>query len=214
MVIGVNEQLGPVRRAGRGNAIESWNDGGRFEQDRRHQHRERAIRDFTRESIGQRLHGVRGDFLHLDPLVRESIHLTTNRVELAVGGHETLSLAERQGRQPTRHKFVRVLPKRDVGGRVAEQPRESGTHACRLLEGAIPFGIDQLRRIEPRALLRLERDVRPGLVRMSREKDSFGDSEARIVRSERIRHSETTSNLPQVWKQRRADGRRQVRRAA
>jgi hypothetical protein len=111
---------------------------------------------------------MRGDFLHLDPLVRESIHLTTNRVELAVGGHETLSLAERQGRQPTRHKFVRVLPKRDVGGRVAEQPRESGTHTIRLLRGVVPFVVDVLRSIEPGPALGLESDVGPRLMRMAR----------------------------------------------
>ena len=107
---------------------------------------------------------MRGDFLHLDPFVGESIHLTAYRVELAVGGHEPLPLTKRQGRQPARHELVRVLPEGDVGWSVAEQSRESGSHTIGLFRGALPLVIDVLRRVEPRSLLRLEPYVRPCLM--------------------------------------------------
>ena len=47
---------------------------------------------------------------------------------------------------------------------IAEQVREACTHACRPLKRTIPLVVDELRRIEPRALLRLEGDIGPGLM--------------------------------------------------
>jgi hypothetical protein len=95
------------------------------------------------------------------------VKLPTDGVKLAAGRHDAAPHRERKRRQPARDQFMRVLAECDVLRYVAEQPRESTAHTRRLLERAIPFAIDQLRRIEPRALLRLERDIRPGLMRMA-----------------------------------------------
>src|SRR5262245_42930445 len=135
-------------------------------------------------------------------------------MELAGGRHETPPRLERQRRQPACHEFMRVLSERDVLRPVAEQTREPGTHACSLFKRAIPLVINELRRIEPRALLRLEGDVGPGLMGMSGKENPFGDSETGIVRRERVRHSETTPDLPQVREQWLADRRRQIRSTA
>src|SRR5215510_14727397 len=49
---------------------------------------------------------------------------------------------------------------------------------------------------------------------MSRQENSFRDSETGVVRGETIRQSEATSDFPQVRKQRPADGRGEIGRAA
>src|SRR5262245_26089697 len=108
---------------------------------------------------------------------------------------------------------MRVLPECDVLRSVAEQSRKSSTHACRLLKRAVPFLVHQLRRIEPGALLCLECNIGPGLMGMACQENPFTDSETGIVRGERIRHSEPTSDLPQVREQRPAYCCREIRRA-
>jgi hypothetical protein len=90
-------------------------------------------------------------------------------MELAVRRDDTAACAKRKSRQPTRHQFVRVLSERDVVGVVAQQARKAGAHTRRPLGRALPLVVDELRRIEPRALLCLEGDVRPRLMRMSGE---------------------------------------------
>ena len=102
-------------------------------------------------------------------------------MELAGRRDDAPPLADRQRRQPPRDKLVRVLPERDVIERVTKQPREARAHLCRLLCGAFPLVVDKLRRIQPRALLRLEAHVGPRLVRVAGQQDSLGDAEAGVV---------------------------------
>lgn len=48
----------------------------------------------------------------------------------------------------------------------------------------LPLVVHQFGSVEAGALLRVKRDVRPGLVRMPREKDSLDDAKLRIMRCE------------------------------
>ena len=59
---------------------------------------------------------------------------------------------------------MRVLTERDLPARIAEEPSPSRLDARRLFGSMAPLLVDELRRIEPRALLRLEPDIRPRLV--------------------------------------------------
>ena len=135
-----------------------------FEQDRRHQDRERPIVDLSSDALGEIQHRPRRDLDDLDLFFGKAIQLTTDRMELARRRDDAPPLANRQRRQPPRDELVRVLPERDVIERVTNQPREARAHLCRLLCGTFPFVVDQLRRIQPRALLRVEADVGPRLV--------------------------------------------------
>src|SRR5205814_3668085 len=76
---------------------------------------------------------------------------------------------------------------RDVVRRISEQPREASAHEGGLLRRALPFVVDELRRIEPRALLRLEALVWPCLMRVPRQQHALRHAEARVVRRERRR---------------------------
>ena len=80
---------------------------------------------------------------------------------------------------------------------------------------AAPTFVHELRGVEPRALLRLERHVGPRLMRVAGEQQPFGDAEARVVRARSQRGPSTAwsqlrANLPQVRKDRlaRASSRR------
>jgi hypothetical protein len=75
--------------------------------------------------------------------------------------------------------------------RIIEEARESVSYFVCLLEGEIPDVVNVFRRIEPRLLLRLERDIRPGLMRMTSEENPLGDAETLVVLGEpfRIDHS-------------------------
>jgi hypothetical protein len=73
---------------------------------------------------------------------------------------------------------VGVLSKRDVRGIVADEPGESGPHGGRLDGRAIPFLVDELRRVEPRALLRFESDVGPRLMRVAGQQQAFSNPKA------------------------------------
>src|ERR1043166_3693114 len=61
------------------------------------------------------------------------------------------------------------------------QTRDPGAHLVRLLERLLPHVIDILGRIEPRLLLRLERDIGPRLMRMTREQNALAHSEPSVV---------------------------------
>ena len=80
--------------------------------------------------------------------------------------------------QQSRDELVRVLAERDVAVGIAEQTPESGLHQGRLLSRALPFRVDELRGVEPRLLLRLESNVRPGLMRVAGQQKPLGDAEA------------------------------------
>jgi hypothetical protein len=57
-----------------------------------------------------------------------------------------------------------VLSESDVVGPVTDEPRESASDGICLRCRALPFVVDEFRGIEPRALLRLEADIGPGLM--------------------------------------------------
>ena len=70
---------------------------------------------------------------------------------------------------------------RAAQGLSAEEPPEARLHPRRLLRRALPLLVDVLRRIEPRALLRLERHVRPGLMGMAGEEQTVAHAESRVM---------------------------------
>ncbi len=88
---------------------------------------------------------------------------------------------ERQRGQQPRDQLVRVLPERDVTVGIVQEPPESRAHARGLFDRAFPFVVDELRRIEPGALLRFESDIGPGLMRVAGEEQALGDAKAGIV---------------------------------
>jgi YVTN family beta-propeller protein len=81
---------------------------------------------------------------------------------------------------------VRVLAKRDVLCAVAQETREACAHGRRLFGRSRPFVIDELGRVEPGTLLRLEPDIRPRLVRVACQEEAFGDAESRVILGEGI----------------------------
>ena len=95
--------------------------------------------------------------------------------------------SKRQRGQPADDQFVRVLPEGDVLSLVTDEAGKSFAHPLRLLEIARPLVVDELRRIEPGALLRRQADVGPGLMRMASQENPLGHAEARIVGGERRR---------------------------
>src|SRR5438477_624744 len=79
---------------------------------------------------------------------------------------------------------MRVRGERDTIGRIVQQPREPAPHLVRLLECLLPYVINEFGCVEPSLLLRLERDVRPCLMGVTREQNAFGDTKATVVRGE------------------------------
>jgi hypothetical protein len=71
-----------------------------------------------------------------------------------------------------------VLSEREVGGVVANEPGEAGADCGSLDRCAFPFLVDELGGIEPRALLRLEADIGPRLVRVAGQQQTFGDAKS------------------------------------
>ena len=71
-----------------------------------------------------------------------------------------------------------VLSECDIGAAVANQPGEAGADCVRLERGPLPFVVDELRSLEPCALLRLEADVGPRLVRVTGQQQAFGDAKS------------------------------------
>src|SRR5206468_11070380 len=121
---------------------------------------------------------------HRDAGLAETIELPSNGMELAVGRDERRPDVEWQGGEQTRDRLVRVLGERDISVRIVEEPAKAGLYARRLLCCAFPFFVDELRRFEPRALLRLERHVRPGLMPMPVQQQALADAEPRIMASQ------------------------------
>ena len=142
------------------------------------------IVDGASETLGQRFGRPGGDLDDREPLFGEAIELPPDGVELAVGGHELRPGAERQRRQQPRDELVRVLTERDIAVGIVQQATETLLHAGGLLRRAHPFVVDQLRRVEPRPLLRIERHVRPRLMRVAGQQQPFGDTKAGVVGSE------------------------------
>ena len=105
---------------------------------------------------------------------------------------------ERQRGQPARDELVRVLAERDVLWPVAEEPREAGAHGCGLDRRSLPFVVDELCGIEPGALLRVEADVRPRLVRVAGQQQPLADSKSRVVPREGILVSPRSSSQSTV----------------
>src|SRR5258705_11133016 len=84
-----------------------------------------------------------------------------------------------------------VRRERHPVSRIGAQARQAAAPIVRLLKCLVPHIVDEFRCVEPGLLLRLERDVRPRLVRMTRKKNAFGDSKACVMLGElfRIDHS-------------------------
>src|SRR5207253_7168832 len=77
-----------------------------------------------------------------------------------------------------------VRGERDTIGRIIQQPRKSTAHVIGFLKCLLPYVINEFGCVEPRLLLRLERDVRPCLMGVTREQNAFGDTKATVVRGE------------------------------
>ena len=102
-------------------------------------------------------------------------------MELAVGCDDSRMGGERECGQPARDKLVRVLAERDVLCVVADESSEARAHCFGLDGGSLPFVVDELSGIEPGALLCVEPDVRPRLVRVACEQKPLTDSKPRVV---------------------------------
>ena len=88
---------------------------------------------------------------------------------------------QRERGQPARDELVRVLAERDVVCAVADESSEARAHRCGLDGRSLPLVVDELCGIEPGALLRVEPDVRPRLVRVACEQQPLTDSKSRVV---------------------------------
>ena len=99
-----------------------------------------------------------------------------------------------------------VLSKRDFAARVVEQPAPPRPNVLGQRRRPFPLVIDERRGVEPGALLRIEGDIGPGLMRMSGEKQAMTDAESGVVRGEpyrceRIPHRSGKSGEPIVeWR--------------
>ena len=93
---------------------------------------------------------------------------------------------KRECGQPARDKLVRVLAERDVLCVVADESSEARAHCFGLDGRSLPFVVDELSGIEPGALLCVEPDVRPRLVRVACEQKPLTDSKSRVVPREGI----------------------------
>jgi hypothetical protein len=123
---------------------------------------------------------------------RQPIHLSADGVELPVSGEDCRAgvgpgfspawhRAGKNRGQPTHNELMRILPQRDLAIGIVEQPSKSAAHRVGHLGRPAPLAIDERRGVEPRLLLRLESNVRPGLVRMTGQQKPLGDAEPRIV---------------------------------
>jgi hypothetical protein len=107
-------------------------------------------------------------------------------VELAIRCDDARMGGERERGQPARDELVRVLAECDVLCAVADESSEASAHRCGLDRRSLPLVVDELCGIEPGALLRVEPDVRPRLVRVACEQKPLTDSKSRVVPREGI----------------------------
>src|SRR5262249_28273146 len=100
------------------------------------------------------------------------------------GLNQGSTLGQRQRREQARDEFVSILSERDGTRRIIQQAPESRLDERSLFRRTIPLGIDKVRGVEPRALLRVERHVRPGLMGMAREEHALGHAKPQIIPGE------------------------------
>ena len=131
--------------------------------------------------------GLAGTLTTVSSFLGEAIDLPSNAVKLAVGGNDARPCPQGQRRQPSRDQFVGVLSERDVVGAVADEPREAGANGRGLHRRSLPLVVNELGRVEPGALLRLEADIGPRLVRVAGKQQTFADPESRVVLRKGIR---------------------------
>src|SRR5207253_5627628 len=119
-----------------------------------------------------------------DPFLRQTVELSADRVELSGRRYEAGASPQGQRREPAHDQLVRIHAQRDGAVRVVEQLREAAPHAVRHGESVLPLVVYVLRRVEPGALLGLETDVRPGLMRVAGQEQPLGDAEPAVVTRE------------------------------
>ena len=112
-----------------------------------------------------------------------------------------------QRRQQSHHELVRVRPQGDVAVRIVQQPPPACAHFVGNGSSAVPFLVDQRGGIQPGLLLRVERDVGPGLMRMPGQEQSLGDSKPWRSDAPGL---EMRTDFPEVRKQRRANRRAEI----
>ncbi len=95
--------------------------------------------------------------------------------------------SERQRGKQTHDELVRIRRERYTSAGASQQPCEAVAHVLRLRERMLPFVVDVPCGVEPCILVRLERLVGPGLMRMAGQQQAFRDAEPRVERRERIR---------------------------
>ena len=139
--------------------------------------------------------GCAATFVDLDAFLGESIELTTHRVELTVGRHEPAvacgTAAPTASAPPVRACSARARCSRACRRAVA---RIRLAPELRLLRGALPLLVHELRRVEPGSLLRLESHVRPRLVRMAGQQQPLARRGIANSGGERVGGTASTSN--------------------
>jgi hypothetical protein len=193
LVIGIEQQWQALSAALGSKHVEAGDDLGCLEEHGRY-HRAHGPRVERRnDTLGQRLNRSNRHVDDGHAFFSEAIGLSPQAVEFTVSGDDARTLQEREGRQPSSDELVRVLAKRDVLCAVAQETRKACAHGRRLFGRSRPFVIDELGRVEPGTLLRLEPDIRPRLVRVACQEEAFGDAESRVILGEGIFWQSTVS---------------------
>ncbi len=107
-------------------------------------------------------------------------------MELAVGRHQAGFRGERQRREPAHDELVGARAKGDLPTGIAEQRAVALADALGAGEGELPLLVDRPRGVVEGFDDPLARDVRPGLMGMSREQQPLADPEVAIVRGEGV----------------------------
>ena len=194
MVIGVDQQLGAMRRACRRHAIESGTIAAVSKST--DDTSTASVRSFTAlaSAIGQRVHRMRGDLRHLDAFVGESIHLTADRVELAVGGDEPLTAGGTAG--PTASAITSscvFCPSAMLAG-VSPSSRANPARTSSACSAARShFSSTNSAASSQARCCAVEPHVRPRLVRMAGQQQAFADAEPRIVTGQGLAQASTPS---------------------
>jgi hypothetical protein len=167
-MVSIDQQRSAMGATRRSDQLEAGHDFRGFIEHGRHHHTRRSIIDSGHQALRQSVARPRRHANDVEEsLFGQPIDLSPETVELAIGGDQPRALPQRQAGEPARDQFVRILAEGDVGAGIAEQPSEAGADVGRAHFDAFPLVVNELRGVEPCLLLRVERHVRPRLVRVA-----------------------------------------------
>ena len=187
LVVDVEQQMCAMPPAPCCHLAQAPRDAPRIEEHRGNQHERGPIIDGAREARRERVERTLRHAYDLEPFFCEPIELTPDGVELAVGGNEPRPPLERQRGEQTHDQLVRIRRQRHASAGAPQQPCEAVAHELRLRERMLPFVVDVPCGVEPGILVRLERLVGPGLMRVAGQQQAFRNAEPRVERRERVR---------------------------